>query len=202
MGTQTISVLVEGGKATAGPPLGPQLGPLGVNTKAVVDEINKKTKEFAGMKIPVTVTIDTSTKEYSVEVGTPPAAALIKKELSLEKGSQEPGKLRAGDLSPKQVKKIAIMKFGSDAEPFYNQIVGTARSMGISVGEGAVTEEEQKAYEEQKKAEEAEAAAKAAPAEAEKAEEAEAAEGEAPEKEEEGKEKSKEEKGKEEKPKE
>ena len=149
MTSQTVTAIVEGGKATAAPPLGPQLGPLGVNTKAVIDEINEKTKNLAGMKVPIKVIVHED-KAFDVEVGTPPVSALIKKELSLEKASQEPGKLRAGDLSVVQAKKIAKTKFGADDNPLYSQVVGTARSMGVSVGEGAVTEEEVKAYEEQK----------------------------------------------------
>ena len=155
-----IQVMVEGGKATAGPPIGSSIGPLGVNTKAVVDDINNKTKGLSGIKIPVTIEIDTDTKEFKCTVGTPPVAALIKKELNLEKGSGEAGKQRIADLKISQAKKIAKMKFGSDDNSFVSQVTGTARSMGISVGEGAVTEEEKQAYEEQKAAEEAETKAK------------------------------------------
>ena len=142
MGKETIELLVEGGKATAAPPLGPSLAPLKVNVGHIVAEINKKTAEMAGMKVPVKVTVDTATKEFDISVGTPPVSALIKKELKLEKGSSEAGKARVGDLSDKQVKRIAKIKFGSDDKRFTEMIKGTARSMGVSVGIGQVTAEE------------------------------------------------------------
>jgi len=147
---QTVAVVVEGGKATAAPPLGSALGPLGVNIQAVVDNINEKTGEMAGMKVPVKVIVDTGTKEFRIEVGKPPASALILKELNTEKGSALPGKDRVGNLTPEQVKKIAKAKFGSDEEQNVNQIKGTCRSMGVTIGEGAVTQEELRKAEEDK----------------------------------------------------
>jgi len=147
---QTVAVVVEGGKATAAPPLGPALGPLGVNIQAVVDKINEKTGEMAGMKVPVKVIVDTGTKEFRIEVGKPPVSALILKELNTEKGSALPGKDRVGNLTPEQVKKIAKAKFGSDEEQNVNQIKGTCRSMGVTIGEGAVTQEELRKAEEDK----------------------------------------------------
>ena len=74
----TIKVLVDAGKASAGPPLGPALGPMGVNTMEVVKEINRVTKELEGMQVPVKVHIN-SDKSYSVEVGAPLTSALIKR---------------------------------------------------------------------------------------------------------------------------
>ncbi|MCK4714601.1 MAG: 50S ribosomal protein L11, partial [Candidatus Aenigmarchaeota archaeon] len=87
MAEQTVDVVVEGGKANAAPPLGPALGPLGVNIQEVVDAINEKTKDLDGIKVPVKVIIDPATKKFRLEVGKPPASALILKELKLEKGS-------------------------------------------------------------------------------------------------------------------
>src|SRR4030067_3223257 len=86
MGKVTVEAMVDGGKATAGPPIGNQLGPLKVNTMQIVKEINEKTKELSGMKVPVKIIVDTETKKYSIAVGTPPISALIKKELKIEKG--------------------------------------------------------------------------------------------------------------------
>ena len=83
-----ISGLVEGGKATGGPPFGPALGPLGVNINAVIAEINDKTKQYAGIKIPVKVIVDTGTKSARVEVGAPPTSALILKELNIQAGAK------------------------------------------------------------------------------------------------------------------
>ena len=80
MASQTVEALVEGGKASAAPPLGPALGPLGVNIGQVISAINQKTDSFKGMQVPIKVIVDTSTKKFEITVGTPPAAALIKKE--------------------------------------------------------------------------------------------------------------------------
>ncbi|MFT4313232.1 MAG: 50S ribosomal protein L11, partial [Candidatus Woesearchaeota archaeon] len=71
MGKKSVDVLIQGGKATAAPPLGPALGPLKVNIGAVVGEINKKTADFAGMQVPVKVTVDEDTKEFETTIGTP-----------------------------------------------------------------------------------------------------------------------------------
>ncbi len=150
MGKQTVEVMVEGGKATAGPPIGTSLGPLGINVAQVVEKINEKTRDLEGMQVPVKVTVDTEKKTFDVEVGSPPVSALLKKELSLEKGSAETGKFRVGDLSEEQVAKIARAKFGSDDESFKSQVKGTCRSMGITIGQGAVTQDELKAQEAEK----------------------------------------------------
>jgi len=180
MGKQTVETMVKGGKATTGPLLGPSLGPLKVNTKAIVEQINEKTKDMAGMDVPVKVIVDTDTKDFEIVVGTPPVSALIKKELNLDKGSGEAGTKRVGDLSEDKIKKIARIKFGNDNEPFTNQVKGTCRSMGVTIGEGQVTEEEKHKYEEMEKAKAAEDAAKAAAKAAKSAEgEAKPAEGEA-----------------------
>jgi len=162
MGKETIEVMVEGGKATAAPPLGPSIAPLKINVQSVVDKINEKTKEMAGMQVPVKVVVDTDTKEFEVTVGTPPTSALIKKELKLEKGAKEPGLTRVADMSEEQAKKIARTKFGTDDENALSQVIGTARSMGVTVGKGAVTDEEKKKYDEIEKAKEEELAAKEA----------------------------------------
>ncbi|TDA35399.1 MAG: 50S ribosomal protein L11, partial [Hadesarchaea archaeon] len=73
-----IKLLVEGGKANPGPPLGPALGPLGVNVGQVVQKINQATAKFSGMKIPVIITVDRKTKEFQIEVRSPPVSVLIK----------------------------------------------------------------------------------------------------------------------------
>ena len=72
MATEKVEVLIEGGKATAAPPLGPALGPMGVNIGEVVAQINTKTQDFKGMQVPVTVAINTDSKEFTISVGTPP----------------------------------------------------------------------------------------------------------------------------------
>ena len=83
-----VKTMVEGGKATTGPPLGPALGPLGLNLGQVIKDINEQTKSFAGMQVPVTVNVvDPSTKKYEIIIGIPPTSALLKKEAGIAKGS-------------------------------------------------------------------------------------------------------------------
>lgn len=132
-----IKVLIEGGKASAGAPLGPALGPLGVNIGDVVSQINEKTKGFAGMKVPVTVSVDAGTKTFEISVGSPPTSALIKKEISLDKGSGNPKVEFKGNLTMAQVKKIAEMKLEKLAsykiKSAAKEIVGVCNSMGVTV---------------------------------------------------------------------
>ena len=113
-------------------------GPLGVPIGKVVEEINRKTAELKGMQVPVKVTVN-SDKTFNIDVGTPPASALIAKEAGVPKGSGEAGKGWIGKIKPEQARRIAKAKFGSDEDSFYNQIVGTARSMAVYVGEENVT---------------------------------------------------------------
>ncbi len=134
---ETLEVLVDGGKATAGPPLGPALGPMGMNIMEVVKAINDRTKSFEGMKVPVKLIIDPKTKAYTIEIGTPGTSALILKELGAEKGSGEAGKTRIGNLTIAQAVKIANMKTdamqGKDLKARVLEVVGTCVSMGVTV---------------------------------------------------------------------
>jgi large subunit ribosomal protein L11 len=131
----SIEVLVEAGKATPGPPLGPALGPMGVNAKAVVDAINEKTKAFAGMKVPVKVAVDSGTKQFTVTVGSPPTASLLKKELGVEKGKKDSQYI--GNLGFGNVLDIAKMKkdslLANDMKTAVKEVVGTCVSLGIKV---------------------------------------------------------------------
>jgi large subunit ribosomal protein L11 len=153
MGKETVEALVEGGKASAAPPLGPALGPTGINIGEVVAEINKKTGDFKGMKVPVKVVIDTSTKEFTIEIGTPPAAQLIKKEADIKSGAGNPLTDKVADLLIEQVIKISKMKqdslLGNDTKARVKEIVGTCQSMGILV-EGMPAPEALKAIDEGK----------------------------------------------------
>lgn len=134
---EKLEVLVDGGKATPGPPLGPALGPLGVNVIQVVNAINEKTKAFAGMKVPVTLTVDSKTKAFEIKVGTPPTSALILKELKVEKGSGSPKATKVGNLTVQQVLKIGEMKkdsmLGKSKKERFKEVVGTCVSMGVTV---------------------------------------------------------------------
>ena len=132
-----VEALLSGGEATAGPPLGPALGPLGVNVLQIVNRINELTKGYAGMKVPVKVIVDIDTKAFEVEIGTPTTSALIVKELGIEKGSGNPKAEKAGNLTVEQVVKIAQMKLpGSYAlseNSAAKEVLGSCISMGITV---------------------------------------------------------------------
>ena len=134
---QTISSLVTGGEASAGPPLGPSLGPMGVNIMEVINAINEKTKEFKGMKIPVTVSIDADTKKWEIEVGIPSASALLLKEAGIQKGSGTSGTEWIGEVSADMIAKVAKVKlessYASSLKSVAKQIVGTCVSLGIKV---------------------------------------------------------------------
>ncbi|MBD3263065.1 50S ribosomal protein L11 [Candidatus Woesearchaeota archaeon] len=134
---ETIEALVDGGKASAGPPLGPALGPLGVNIMQIINTINDKTKEFQGMKVPVKVIVDPKTKEFEIEVGTPPAASLILNEIGVEKGAASPSKQKVGNLTIDQAIKVAKMKhdnlLGANIKQKTKEVIGTCVSMGVTV---------------------------------------------------------------------
>ena len=134
---QTVSALVTGGQANAGPPLGPTLGPLGVNILQIVTAINEKTKDFEGMKVPVTVVVDKKTKQWTVEVGIPSAAALILKEAGIQKGSGTSGTTWVGDIKMDSIIKVAKLKIDSsyaqDIKGAAKEIVGTCLPLGVKI---------------------------------------------------------------------
>jgi large subunit ribosomal protein L11 len=137
MATTTIECLILGGKASAAPPIGSSLGPTGVNIGQVVAEINKKTADLAGMQVPVKILVDTDSKEFTIEVGTPPVAALIKKEADVKKGASNPLTEKVADVVIEQIIKIAKTKedvlLGKDLKAKVKEIIGTCQSMGILV---------------------------------------------------------------------
>lgn len=133
----TISTLVEGGSASAGPPLGPELGPLPTDVGEVVSAINEKTADFTGMEVPVDVIVDEDTGSFEIEVGKPPAAQLIFDELGIQKGSGEPNKNVVADMSFEEACKVARMKasdlLAMDLRGAVKEIIGTADSSGITI---------------------------------------------------------------------
>ena len=132
-----VELLVSGGQATAGPPLGPALGPLGVNVMMIVNKINELTKDYAGMKVPVKVAVDPETKEFEVSVGTPTASALIVSELKIEKGSGTPSTAKVGNLNMEQVLRITKIKhhelLAKNLKVAAKEILGSCVSMGVTV---------------------------------------------------------------------
>src|SRR5512147_2726633 len=144
---KVVELIVSGGQANAGPPLGPALGPLGVNIVAIVNKINEVTKAYAGMKVPVKISVDTEEKTFEVTVGTPTASALIVAELKVEKGSGTPNSVKIGDLSMEQIVKIAKIKapqlLSSTTKDATKELLGTCVSLGVTV-EGKDPREVQK----------------------------------------------------------
>ena len=134
---QKVSSLVTGGKASAGPPLGPALGPMGVNIMEVIKAINEKTKDFEGMKVPVTVTVFPDTKKWEVEVGIPSAAALVLKEAGIQKGSGTSGTDWVGDIGIESIVKVAKTKlelsYASSLKSVAKEIIGTCLCLGIKI---------------------------------------------------------------------
>jgi len=133
---EKIEILVEGGKASPAPPLGPKLGELKMNVGQVITEINKKTADFKGMKVPVIIEIQKD-KSYTITVGTPPTSQLIKKEVGIELGSGEPNNIKVANASIEQIIKVAKMKQGNmftkDLKSAVKTVVGSLVSMGVIV---------------------------------------------------------------------
>ncbi|MFB6299253.1 MAG: 50S ribosomal protein L11 [Halobacteriales archaeon] len=132
----TIEVLIPGGQADPGPPLGPELGPTPVDVQAVVNEINDQTAAFDGTEVPVTVDYEDD-GSFSIDVGVPPTAALIKDEAGFETGSGEPDTNFVADLSIEQVKTIAEQKhpdlLAYDIKNAAKEIAGTCVSLGVTI---------------------------------------------------------------------
>lgn len=138
----TIKVLVEGGKATAQPPLGPALAAAKLNVGEIISAVNEKTEEFSGMQVPVTISYDAKTKEFSVFVGTPPVSSLVKKELKKETLSKKAWKEekpedKPGNINIEQAVKIAKAKMDSlgtkDLKKAVKQVVSSCLSFGVTV---------------------------------------------------------------------
>jgi large subunit ribosomal protein L11 len=141
MAKKKIAALIKlqcpAGKATPAPPVGPALGPHGVSAPAFVTQFNDRTKTMeAGLIIPVVITVYAD-KTFSFILKTPPAAVLIKRAISLEKGSAESRKTKVGKLPKAKCEEIAKLKMpdlsANDIDAAMRIIAGTARSMGVEV---------------------------------------------------------------------
>jgi len=138
MAKEKVDVMVRGGEATPAPPIGPSLSPLGVNVGLVVKEINEKTAGFKGIEVPVKIIVDTTTKKFTIEVGTPPVTALLKKELKKDKlatVNEDKTRNMAGDLPLEAIIRVAKSKdaIKGDAKAKVKQVLGTCVSCGITV---------------------------------------------------------------------
>lgn len=133
---KTIDAIVEGGKATSGPPLGPALGPMGINAGQVVAKINEMTHAFSGMKVPVKVVVNTDDKSFEVHVGSPPTSELVKKEAGIEKGAGN-AEAPAGDISLDALVRIAKGKsstsLGKHLKDVAKEVAGTCKSLGVRI---------------------------------------------------------------------
>ncbi len=142
-----VDAMVEGGKASGGPPIGPALGPTGVNIFQVVTKINEVTQPFVGLKVPVKITVNPVDKTFEVEVGTPPTSALILKEIGQPKGSGEPNTEIIGNLTIDQLKPIAKGKAADLSALTLKGAVlivsGTCVSMGVTIEEKSAKEFQQ-----------------------------------------------------------
>ena len=133
--TGFVKLQIPAGKATPAPPVGTALGPQGINIMAFVKEFNART-QGQDMILPVEVTIYAD-KSFTFILKTPPTAELIKKEISLERGSGQPNKNKVGQVTKAQVRKIAEVKMPDlncdTIESAMAMVAGAARSMGVTV---------------------------------------------------------------------
>ena len=131
-----VKLQIPAGKATPAPPVGPALGPHGINIMAFCKEYNARTSSQAGSIVPVELTIFAD-GTFSFITKTPPVPDLLRKAAGVEKGSAEPNRVKVGRITKQQLREIAEIKMKDlnsiDIEGAERQIVGTARSMGIEV---------------------------------------------------------------------
>ncbi len=131
-----IKLQIPAGKATPAPPVGPALGQHGVNIMAFTKEFNERTKNDAGLIIPVIITVYAD-RSFTFITKTPPAAVLIKKACGIETASGVPNKTKVAKITKEQIKKIAETKMpdlnAASIEAAMSMVAGTARSMGVEV---------------------------------------------------------------------
>ena len=133
-----IKLQIPAGKATPAPPVGPALGQHGVNIMAFTKEFNERTKNDAGLIIPVVITVYAD-RSFSFITKTPPAAVLIKKACNIKSGSGVPNKTKVAVLKKADLQKIAETKMpdlnAASLEAAMSMVAGTARSMGVTIEE-------------------------------------------------------------------
>jgi len=143
-----VKALVTGGSASGGPPIGPAVGPTGINIKDVVDAVNEKTMMFKGLTVPVRILCDPETKQFEIFVETPSTASLLLKELGAEMGSKRPGEEVVGDLTIDQIINVAKGKRDKFLDKTFKScvktVIGTVLSIGATV-EGQNPKDIQKA---------------------------------------------------------
>ncbi|MCC6034982.1 MAG: 50S ribosomal protein L11 [Desulfurococcaceae archaeon] len=134
---KTLKFIIEGGKATPGPPIGPALSPYKVNVVEVVNAINNATKDYEGLPIPVEVTIDTDNRKFEVKVGIPTTTALLMKFAGAKEPTGDPAHKKIGDVKFEDIIKIAILKkeqlSAKTLKSAVKTILGTARAVGVTI---------------------------------------------------------------------
>ena len=142
-----IKLLVDGGDMKPGPALSQKLGPLGMNMGEIMSKINDSTKDMKGLKVPVELDVNPTTKEFNIQVFSPPVSELLKKELEIEKGSGDQKKMQVANASIEQIILVAKTKLQNllarDLKAAVKSVVGTCVSLGILIENKSPTEIEQ-----------------------------------------------------------
>jgi len=142
-----IKLLVDGGDMKPGPALSQKLGPLGINIGEIISKVNASTKDMKGLKVPVEIDVNSTTKEFNIQVFSPPVSELLKKELGIEKGSGEQKKIQVANASIEQIISVAKTKLqnllAKDLKAAVKSVVGTCVSLGILVENKTAEEVEQ-----------------------------------------------------------
>jgi large subunit ribosomal protein L11 len=132
-----IKLLIEGGNMEPGPALSQKLGPIGINISQVIKKVNDSTKSFAGLKVPVELDVDPSTKEFEIKVFSPPVSELLKKELGIAKGSGMQKKITMYNASIEQIISVAQTKLpnmlSKNLKAAVKTVVGTCGTLGVLV---------------------------------------------------------------------
>lgn len=132
-----IKLLVDGGSMKPGPAVAQQLGPMGINMGKVISDVNEATKDFSGMQVPVNLDINPESKEFTVEVLSPPVSALLKKEAGVEKGSGAREKMQCGNLAIEQLVSVTKQKYpnmlAKDFKKAFLSVLGSAMALGLLI---------------------------------------------------------------------
>jgi len=132
-----IKLLVEGGNMEPGPVLSQKLGPVGININQVIQKVNDSTKNFKGLKVPIELDVDPSTKSFEITVFSPPVSELLKKEFGIAKGSGMHKKITMYNASIEQIIAVAKTKLpnmlSKNLKTAVKTVVGTCGSLGVLI---------------------------------------------------------------------
>ena len=132
-----IKLLVDGGSMKPGPALSQKLGPAGISINKVIEKVNQETASFNGMQVPVEIEVDLGTKEFEIQVFSPPVSGLLKKEAGVQTGSGLQKKNKIANLSIEQIINVAKQKQANllckDLKASVKTVIGSCVSLGILV---------------------------------------------------------------------